>query len=85
MQLSHAKVGFRELLQCVIAVSACVARFSMLAILPIAVMYMLVMGASELATLSEQYSSRATNATDVADQMTMSLHVHDNLDWTSVK
>ena len=45
MQLSHAEVGFWEMLQCVIAVSACVYRLSMLAILPIAVMYMLVMGA----------------------------------------
>ena len=44
MQLSHAKVGFWELLQGFIAVIARVARSTMLAISPIAVMYMLVTG-----------------------------------------
>jgi hypothetical protein len=42
MQLSHAEVGFRELLQGFIAVSACIARSAMLAITPVAVTYMLV-------------------------------------------
>ena len=42
MQLSHAEVGFRELLQGFIAVSARIARSAMLAISPVAITYMLV-------------------------------------------
>jgi len=42
MQLSYAEVGFRELLQGFIAVSARIARSAMLAISPVAITYMLV-------------------------------------------
>jgi len=48
MQLSHAEVGFRELLQGFIAVSARIARSAMLAISPVAVTYMLVTGGNGL-------------------------------------
>ena len=41
MQLSHAEVGFQELLQGFIAVSARIARSAMLAISPVAITYML--------------------------------------------
>ena len=49
MQLSHAKVGFWELLQGFIAVSAHIARLAMLAISPVAVTYMLVTGGNGVA------------------------------------
>ena len=49
MQLSHAEVGFRELLQGFIAVSARIARSAMLAISPVAVTYMLVTGGNGVA------------------------------------
>jgi hypothetical protein len=49
MQLSHAEVGFRELLQGFIAVSAHIARSAMLAISPVAVTYMLVTGGNGVA------------------------------------
>ena len=49
MQLSHAKVGFWELLQGFIAVSARIARSAMLAISPVAVTYMLVTGGNGVA------------------------------------
>ena len=49
MQLSHAEVGFRELLQGFIAVSARIARSAMLAIYPVAVTYMLVTGGNGVA------------------------------------
>jgi hypothetical protein len=49
MQLSHAEVGFRELLQGFIAVSARIARSAMLAISPVAAVYMLVTGGNGVA------------------------------------
>jgi hypothetical protein len=49
MQLSHAEVGFWELLQGFIAVSARIARLAMLAISPVAVTYMLVTGGNGVA------------------------------------
>ena len=49
MQLSHAEVGFRELLQGFIAVSARISRSAMLAISPVAVTYMLVTGGNRVA------------------------------------
>ena len=49
MQLSHAEVGFRELLQGFIAGSARIARSAMLAISPIAVTHMLVRGGNGVA------------------------------------
>ena len=49
MQLSHAEVGFRELLQGFIAVSARIAPSEMLAISPVAVTYMLVTGGNGVA------------------------------------
>jgi len=49
MQLSHAEVGFRELLQGFIAVSARLGRSAMLAISPIAIVYMLVTGGNGVA------------------------------------
>ena len=49
MQLSHANVGFRELLQGFIAVSAHIARSAMLAISPVAVACMLVTGGDGVA------------------------------------
>ena len=54
MQLSHAEVGFRELLQGFIAVSARIARSAMLAISPVAVTYMLVTGGNGVATTRYQ-------------------------------
>ena len=49
MQFSHAEVGFRELLQGFIAVSARIARSVMLSISPVAVAYMLVTGGNGVA------------------------------------
>ena len=49
MQLSHAEVGFRELLQGFIADSARIAHSAMLAISPVAVTYMLVTGGNGVA------------------------------------
>ena len=49
MQLSHAEVGFWELLQGFIAVSARIARSAMLAISPVAVACMLVTGGNGVA------------------------------------
>ncbi len=49
MQLSHAEVGFRELLQGFIAVSARIACSAMLAIFPVAVTCMLVTGGNGVA------------------------------------
>jgi hypothetical protein len=61
MQLSHAEVGFRELLQGFIAVSARIARSAMLAISPVAVIYMLVTGGNGVA--NNQIAPARTAAT----------------------
>jgi hypothetical protein len=61
MQLSHAEVGFRELLQGFIAVSAHIARLVMLSISPVAVACMLVTGGNGV--LANNQIAPATAAT----------------------
>ncbi len=49
MHLCHAEVGFWDLLQGFIAVSACIVHSTMLAISLIVIVYMLVMGGNGVA------------------------------------